>query len=155
MTLTTAILLCVLGIILLLVEVLFVPGVGVVGIFGFIALGIGIYGAYTVGTTEGHLTLGGSVICSGAVTWLAFRPGTWKRVSVNSNITGKMNLLPADLLKVGEEGTTTTRVNPVGNARFGNDYFEVTSQSSFIDENVAVEIVKIQGAHIYIKPKNP
>lgn len=152
MTLTAAILLCVLGIILLLIEIFFVPGVGIVGLFGFIAMGIGIYGSYQIGTLEGNLTLAGCIVASAGLTWLAFRPGTWKRVSVNSNILGKVNQITENSIRVGDEGVTTTRVNPYGNARFANEYFEVTSQRMFIDEGTAIKVVKIAGSQIIVQP---
>ena len=152
MTLTAAILLCILGIILLLVEILFVPGVGIVGLFGFIAMGFGIYGSYQIGLMEGNLTLAGCIVASGGLTWLAFRPGTWKRVSVNSNIMSKVNLIEKDSISVGDEGVCTTRINPYGNARFKNEYFEVTSQRHFIDEGTSVKVIKIAGSQIIVEP---
>jgi len=152
MTITAAVLLCILGIILLLVEILFVPGVGIVGLFGFIAMGIGIYGAYQIGMLEGNLTLAGCLVASGGLTWLAFRPGTWKRVSVNSNILGKVNLIDEQTIKVGDEGVCTTRINPYGNARFNNEYFEVTSQREFADEGTKVKVIKIEGSQIIVQP---
>jgi membrane-bound ClpP family serine protease len=129
-----------------------VPGVGIVGLFGFIAMGFGIYGSYQIGLMEGNLTLAGCILSSGGLTWLAFRPGTWKRVSVNSNILGKVNLIKEDTIKVGDEGLSTTRINPYGNARFQNEYFEVTSQRDFIDEGTPIKVIKIVGSQIIVQP---
>ena len=150
MTLTIAILLCVLGIALLFIEIMFVPGVGIVGVFGFIAMGIGIYGSYTIGDVEGHSTLTGCLICSAGLAYLAFQPSTWKRVSVNTNITGRVNTLTNEDVKVGDQGKSVTRINPIGNAIFNDKIFEVQSQNEFIDENQTIEVIKINRSQIIV-----
>ncbi|MEQ9230940.1 MAG: hypothetical protein RIF46_09655, partial [Cyclobacteriaceae bacterium] len=63
-----------LGLVLIIVEIIFVPGTTVVGIAGFLSMGFGIYKAYEVfGNTVGTLTLIGSLIVSALFIYISFR----------------------------------------------------------------------------------
>jgi len=55
-------------------------------------------------------------------------------------------------LQVGEKGITTSRLNPMGKAKFGKIQVEVKSQSSFINQHEEIEIIKIEQNSIIVKP---
>ena len=144
--------LLILGILLLLLEIIFVPGTTIVGIGGLILLAIGIYLAYTgVSTMAGHLSLASSV----AVVFLALvvllKGETWKRVALDDKLEGKSVASAEDVVKLGDRGKTISRLNPVGKAVFEDRILEVATSGDFLDENVEVEIVKLEGPKIRVK----
>ncbi len=152
MTITGIILLILLGILFILVEIFFVPGVGFVGIVGFLMIVIGIYLAYDLNTMYGHYTLIGGGLASVILGYYAFKPSTWTRVGVKSNIEGKSQEDASTLVKVGDRGICVSRLAPTGKARFENGVFEVTSPTEFINEGSSVEIVKLEANKIIVKP---
>ena len=141
-----------LGILLLLLEILFVPGTTIVGVGGIILLAIGIYLAYDlIGTTAGHLSLASSV----AVVFLALivllKGQTWKRMALETNVEGKGVAQVEKLVVVGERGKTISRLNPVGKVLFDEKILEVSTTGEFVDEDVRIEVVKIDQNRIKVK----
>ena len=145
--------LIILGILLLLLEIIFVPGTTVVGIGGVILLGIGIYLAYSsISMMAGHISLASSI----AVVFLALvvllKGQTWKRVALDDQLQGKGVEALDSFLEIGAEGKTISRLNPVGKAVFNDSIVEVSTTGDFVDEEVNVTITKIEANKIRVKP---
>ncbi len=141
------------GILLLLLEVLVIPGTGFAGIAGFAAIAGGIWVAYAdLGTQTGNIVLGVTIVVNIIAVWLGIRSKTWKKAALRSTIDGKVNIIDNLNLKVGDTGTTISRCAPMGKAEFNNHFVEVDSRGEFIDQNTQVEIIKIDNSKIYIKP---
>ncbi len=51
----------------------------------------------------------------------------------------------------GQEGLTTTRLNPAGKAQFGSDIVSVVSVGTMIDEGVPVQVVEVQGSVVTVE----
>lgn len=155
MSLTAIIFLIVLGIILFYVEFLIVPGVTIAGIAGFILVGVGIYFGYKeYGTPMGHYILGINAIVLILSVVLMLRSKTWEKIALNTNIEGKSSYSLNEELKVGDTGETMTRLNPYGKVFINDKYYEAKSSSNFIDPKTKVEIKKIDGSQIIVKPLN-
>lgn len=145
--------LLVLGILLILLEIIFVPGTTVVGIGGFILLAIGVYLAYTsVSTMAGHLSLASSVASIFIALIVLLKGQTWKRVALEDKLQGKSLESMQEVLKVGDRGRTISRLNPVGKALFEEHLVEVSTTGGFVDEDVDVEITKVESNRIKVKP---
>lgn len=154
MSLTVLILLLIAGIILIALDILFIPG-GIVAFFGLGLMIFADYGAYqSLGSTGGHLFTLASVIAFAVILVQIFRPSFWRRVSEPAEVLGKVNT--DDLLhcQVGDEGTSLTRLRPSGNARFGNHVVEVFSRHQFIEANEAIKVTAIDENRIYVQPLN-
>jgi membrane-bound ClpP family serine protease len=144
--------LLILGILLLLLEILFVPGTTVVGIGGFILLAIGIYLAYTsVSVVAGHLSLASSVAIVFIALVILLKGETWKRVALDDKLEGKSVESVENIIKLGDKGKTISRLNPVGKAVFEERIFEVSTSGDFVDEDVEVEVTKVQGNKIRVQ----
>ena len=141
-----------LGILLLLLEILFVPGTTIVGVGGMILLAIGIYLAYDfIGTTAGHLSLASSVAVIFLALIVLLKGQTWKRMALETNVEGKGVEQLEKLVFVGDRGKTISRLNPVGKALFGEKIFEVSTTGEFVDEDVNIEVVKLDQNRIKVK----
>jgi membrane-bound ClpP family serine protease len=155
MSLTGIILLILLGILLLLIEFFLVPGVTVAGIGGFLLIGLGIFLAYKFhSNTKGTYVLIGTFVFTILILFISFQSGTWKRLSLDDNITGKMESFEKDSIKKGDEGETITRLAPMGKVRVNDNIVEAKSTGGFISEHTNIIVTKVLNTNIIVKPKN-
>jgi membrane-bound ClpP family serine protease len=141
-----------LGILLLLLEILFVPGTTIVGVGGIILLAIGIYLAYDfIGPTAGHLSLASSVVVTFLALIVLLKGETWKQMALDTKIEGKSVEQLEKLLVIGERGKTISRLNPAGKALFKDKFLEVSTTGEFVDEDVNIEVVKLDQNRIKVR----
>ncbi len=140
------------GIVLMIVEIIFVPGTTVVGILGMILSGYGVYLGYDLfGTSTGHIILGASLLIGTIAVVYSFRSNAWKKFTLNSSINSKVNETRNIHLKVGDEGQTVSSLKPVGKGIFNDVEYEVSSLGHFIEEKLPIKIVKIEGTKIIVE----
>ena len=152
---TIIIILILIGILMLLIEILVIPGTGVAGIIGFGLMVAGIWVAYTnEGVREGHITLAITLGVSIVGLLLALRSKTWNKAMLHTVVDGKVKTIDSELLKVGDQGKTVSRCAPMGKAVFNDKFYEVSAYSDFIDQEKDIEVMKISGNKIFIKPIN-
>jgi len=156
MSVGAIIFLIILGIVLLLVEFLIIPGITIAGIGGFLCLAAGIFAAYYGhGVQVGNITLFSTLAAIILTLALVFKSRTWKKVMLDSNISGVSGDVIHDAsFKVGDRGKAITRLAPIGKAMFNDKMVEAKSITGFIDENTEIEIVKIQNTNVVVKPIN-
>jgi membrane-bound ClpP family serine protease len=154
MTWTLIIILILVGFLFLLLEILVLPGTSVAGIIGFVLIGIGVYFSFRISSTAGYITLGSSLVMSVVFLMLVLKSRTWKKLTLKSEIDGKVNVIEEDQVKVGDTGVTVSRLAPAGKAMINNDYFEVHTIGEFVDPNIEIIVTKIEFNKIYVKLKN-
>jgi membrane-bound ClpP family serine protease len=143
--------LLVIGLILLLVEILFIPGTTVVGIFGFLVSLAGLAFAFlnfdysiAIGIT------GVTLVINFAAVWYGFSSGIWKKFSLKSTQSGGAFDGRTDGLEVGMKGLAVSDIKPYGKASFNEIWVEVKSESGFIEVNTPVTITKIENNKISV-----
>jgi membrane-bound ClpP family serine protease len=52
----------------------------------------------------------------------------------------------------GKRGTTTTRLNPAGKARFGDEVVDVIGEGELIERGTDVNVASVQGSRIVVVP---
>ena len=138
------------GLILLLLELLVVPGTTVVGIIGFILMAVGIWQSYIeYGWIWGSMILLFTLLISLGGLYYSLRSNTWNKAMLKTSISSKVNTESVSL-SVGDEGITTSIINPMGKAIFNNKFHEVSSYGEFIEAEKEVKIVAIDGNKIFI-----
>lgn len=143
-----------LGIIFLLLELLVIPGTTFIGIIGFISLALGVYQTFVIyGTSWGIFALIGTSIVSIVMLVLSLRSKTWKKAMLSTSITSKVNQ-DADKFKTGDEGRSISRLTPMGKARFGDEFVEVSTFGDFLDPEMSIRIVEIKNNKIFVKSIN-
>ena len=143
------------GLLMMILEILVIPGSGFAGIIGFVLMAAGVWLAYTrVGLMAGNITLISTITINVVGLILALRSKTWKKASLDAVNDGKVNKIDAQNLLVGMKGNTISRCAPMGKAVFNDKYYEVSTLSEFIDEGNEVEIIRVTGNKIYIKKIN-
>ena len=153
MSLLSIILLILIALFLLMLEILFVPGM-VLGFISVILMIVGIIFSFKdYGTTTGILVLCGTTIASIASVYWAFNSSIWKKMQVQSSIDGKANVIEEGAVKIGDSGKTISRLNPMGKALINNLQVEVQATEDFIDEEKEIIIEKINQNKIFVKLK--
>ncbi len=141
--------LIVLGLVLILLELFVTPGF-VTGLLGGIAWFYALYKIYKVyGTISGHLALAGLILLLVACIVIAVKSGVWDKVSLHSNVEGRVNDLPD--IKVGDTGYTSSALRPMGRMIVNNQSIEITSMGELVDTGAFVEVIKIENNKIYVK----
>lgn len=142
------------GIAFLLIEILVMPGATIASIIGLglIITGV-VVGFNNYGVEGGIITIAGSLAGSILGIGLALKSKTWNKAMLSKEIDGRVNVIDHEKVKVGHEGKTISRLNPMGKAIIGGEYYEVTSAGNIIDENSDVVVYKIDGNKIFVKLK--
>lgn len=151
---TVIIILIVLGILLFVIEFLLVPGVTVAGIGGLILTVFGVYKAFNdFGSTTGIWVLIATLLLSVFVIAMSLRARTWNRLMLKTNIRGTVDTeLTEDQIKVGDKGSTLTRLAPMGKVIVNDLVREAKSTEGYIDEHTEIEVVSVLGTRISVKP---
>lgn len=141
----------VLGLILLFAEVAIVPGFGVAGILGVLALGAGAVAAWTeLGPLWGGLT----GVCSlvAAVIMLVWLPKSraGRKVVLEHSQADAVSQEDRSAL-VGRRGVTVTPLRPIGRVRFGRDEVDVITEGEYIGSNQEVEVMTVEGARVVVR----
>lgn len=151
MSLSLLILLIVIGLILILLDLFFIPG----GIVAFFGLGLIIFADYQsfhdYGSTTGMIFSSLSGIASALLIWQFFRPSFWNRFGPKGEITGKMNTEDLEKVSLGDRGIAIGTIRPSGHARFGNDVVEVHAKNEIIAAHSEIEIIAIESNRIIVK----
>ena len=141
------------GLILIVVEIIFVPGTTFVGITGLISAIIGVYFSFVYfGSSIGFGFLLFSAVLFGVALYFGFRGKTWDRFSLKSSIRSKVNEGLTAKLQIAQRGTALSSLRPVGKAEFDGKTYEVKTHGDYIDSGTEVEIIKIEQNSIYVEP---
>ncbi len=151
MSLTMLIITIAIGLILLTLEMVALPG-GIAGIFGALLLGFGVFQTYGLyGTTAGNIVLIGSIVLCVILLCIMLKTKTWKKFSLHEESDSKVNQINEQQLSIGMQGKTIARLVPTGKASFNGELYEVHAINNFIDPNKDIEIVAIEGYRIDVK----
>lgn len=141
------------GILLMILDFLVIPG-GVVAIVGVLCMIGGIFSSFVqYGSTAGMITIFATALLTLLSFFLMMRTKTWRKLQLHTQIDGRMNEVDTEKLKVGMVGVAVSRLAPMGTGLFGEESVEVTSLQDFVEVNTEIEIVKIETSKIFVKPK--
>lgn len=155
MSLFAIVLIILLGVVLLIVEFLILPGITVAGIGGVILIGVGVYLTYDIhGTVAGNYMLLGSFLMMILTLAYALRERTWKRTMLESKMEGRAYVYDKTKVQKGDTGKTVTRLGPFGKAMVNDQYLDARSVEGIIGANEPIEVVKIESNKIIVKPLN-
>ena len=148
MTPTLVIIVLALGLLLLTLEIVALPG-GIAGVCGFLLIGFGVWQSFLLwGMTVGTWVLIGSVAICAFLLALFMKTKTWKRFSLNEESDSSVNQIEDPSITVGTRGTTVARLAPTGKALIDGKLVEVHAINKFIDQDRPIEVVAIEGYRI-------
>jgi membrane-bound ClpP family serine protease len=148
MTPTLVIIVLALGLLLLTLEIVALPG-GIAGVCGFLLIAFGVWQSFILwGMTVGTWVLIGSVAICALLLALFMKTKTWKRFSLNEESDSSVNQIEDPSITVGTRGTTVARLAPTGKALIDGKLVEVHAINKFIDQDRPIEVVAIEGYRI-------
>ena len=139
------------GIILLLVEIFFLPGISIAGIAGVAFMIGGIVYAFTVDTAYGFYTIIISVVALSLAIWYFMKSKTLDKMSLHTNIDAKVETVDESIIKIGDKGITVSRLAPVGKVKINGETVEAKSLFDFIDEDTEVEVVAVNATNVEVR----
>lgn len=147
------IILLVIGAVLLfLIELFVVPGIGLAGIGAVVCLVLANYRAYVdLGTSGFIITLIISLLACLSSLVLFMRSKTLDRVALKESITSSVENLKEPSVKLGDKGTTTTRLALIGYADINGKIVEVSSCDGFLNTNTPIIVERITNGVIFVK----
>ncbi|MDR1666949.1 MAG: hypothetical protein LBS03_04560 [Bacteroidales bacterium] len=145
------ILLIVAGIALIVVEVVVLPGVTVAGVGGVILIGAGVYFSFGIfGQTVGIFVLISASLLFIFFLIYALRARTWDRLSLHSEIDGKVNVITDDI-HIGDTAVTISRLAPMGKILIHGKMVEAKSEIGMIDEKKTVKVVQANQFSVIVR----
>jgi len=149
------ILLIVIGLALIVVEVVVLPGITVAGIAGVVLIAGGVYFSFDLfGNTVGIFTLIGASVLFIVFLIYALRAKTWDRLSLHSEIGGRVNVVDTDDIKIGDSALTVSRLSPIGKILIHDKMIEGKSEFGLIDVNKEVTVVQVNESSVVVQEIN-
>jgi|TARA_B100001063_G_C16771648_1_gene561990 membrane-bound ClpP family serine protease len=140
------------GVILLIIEILFIPGTTIFGIFGIISIIASNYLFLQYFGPEYiiYFMLGSSILVLFIIIY-SLKSKTWKKVSLQNIHTDKVIKNKNDKINIGDIGITISVLKPYGKGEFNDLVYEIKSVENYIDENKKIKIIDILQDKILVK----
>ena len=139
------------GLVLIYLELVFVPGTTILGIIGLIITGIGIYITFeSYGSKTGYMVLGGSFVVSLIALYYSFKSKSFDRFALKQQNKARFNQGIAEGLAVEMQGVALSDLKPVGKVEFENKTYEVSSRGNLIEAGEEVQIISIERNKIIV-----
>ena len=146
------IVLTIVGLVLILSEIFLIPGVGVAGVLGVLALGGACYYVfYEFGVVAGIIFTAAIVTVLIGLVIYTIKTKTWKKLALNTKIDSKAQDSGEESLSVGDTGKAVTRLAPIGMARINGKSYEVKSLEGMLDAGTEIAVVLFEDNKIYVK----
>ncbi len=141
------------GILLLGAELIIIPGFGMAGILGIAALVASCWVAFThISTVAGIIVIIANILLAIASTLIMLRSKTWKKLSLKTNISSKVDSAPEEKgVNVGEKGMTLSRLAPGGKIQVGTEILEGFTRDAIIEAGTGVVVSEIEDNKVFVK----
>lgn len=143
------------GFVLLISELVVVPGFTFFGIAGFIAYGIGFALAFSRLGFEMTLVLFlGTTVATALLLYLAGRAGIWNRLVNRASERGFESQRPDLSALVGIAGEVVTPLRPAGKIRSDGRMIDVVADGGFVEAGTEVEVIRVDGNRVVVRARN-
>ncbi|NOT75675.1 MAG: hypothetical protein HOP08_12175 [Cyclobacteriaceae bacterium] len=151
----TVLILIFLGITLLVIEILVVPGTTIVGVAGAALVVIGVMLSFKYyGSNIGWTVASGSAVLSAVIVYFCFTSDVWKRFASKATIASKVNEGSVSDLNVGMEGVAISALRPIGNAELNGKVREVKTSGGYLESGIRIRIKEILSNQITVEQIN-
>ena len=141
------------GILLLVLEILVLPGM-IAGIVGGMLLLFAIFNMYSqFGTTAGHISLFVTVAIASGAIYASLKSKAWKRFGLKETIDGRVNEVSTLEISEGDEGRTISALRPSGTISINNKRVEAQSTGEMIEVGTKVVVIKVMSNKLIVKIK--
>ena len=158
----------VVGLVLLVVEIAFIPGFGIVGLAGILCMVASLlltrlpsyqwWSLDEITAVIGQLALSMIIAIVGAALLLRALPrfALFNRLILRSETSAAEGYVgtPTDRDSglVGLEGVTLTALRPTGMGMFDGKRLDIIAEGEFVEEHTAVTVVEARGNRVIVRP---
>lgn len=140
------------GLALLAIEVLVIPGFGVIGVLGGASMISSVWVAYEyVSPTYSVIAVIAGLGASGLLFWLFPKTAAGKAMVLQSAVTGKAGRADNVLLE-GREGVVLTDLRPSGSVEIDDRSIDVVTDGRYVEKGTKVRVVRVEGARVVVEP---
>lgn len=144
------------GIVLLTLEVLVIPGFGIAGILGILSIFLSIYLVFGDVRQTMYVLIPAVLITLSTLLYLLLTlQNSWfvKVLSLKTEESKEDGFVSPQIEDVqkGMQGIALSILRPSGKARINDKEYSVIADGSFIDKECAIEVTKVKGNNIYVK----
>lgn len=141
------------GLLFLVAELILLPGVSVGAILAMVSYGAAIYLSFRdFGTVGGVTVIIVILLVSLVAVVVSLRAKTWQRFSLRQEIrSSSMSVMPAEELRIGDRGTTLSRLSPMGKVEIDGKVYEAKSTGAYVDPRCEVEVVGFENFSVIVK----
>lgn len=154
-----ALLLFLAGTLLLLLEAFVIPGFGVTGVLGILAMGFSVvlvFGGIYSALHAIAKFMGLSMVMTVVLYQLAPRLKLFDRFILKEALTTAEGFVAVDAAPFQDllhlEGLTLSPLRPSGFVRIGGQKYEVVSDGEFVERNQRVVVIAVEGTKIVVRP---
>lgn len=145
------------GVFLLLLELLVIPGFGVVGISGIIAILSSILlatGDLVRAITYLVVALGATVLLIVFLWRYITKTHRWRWLILGDRLDREHGYVaPRDLRSLtGKEGIALTPLRPAGTAEIEGERQDVISEGTFISVGTKIRVIRVEGGRVLVQP---
>lgn len=149
------VLLILFGLLFLVAEIVLLPGISIGAVLALVCYGSSIYMAFRdFGPGAGVVVILVILLLSIVLTVLSLRAKTWQRFSLEQKINSKSTPEPQNHLRVGDRGTTVSRLSPMGKIEIDGRVYEAKSQDIYVDPRREIEVVGFENFSVIVKIVN-
>lgn len=150
------------GVGLLLLEIFVIPGFGIAGISGIILTVAGLL--FTLDTNTGTWSAAGMtlaqalvmmIVLGGLLLYIMPKTSIWRSVVLETEERSEEGYAAAisNLKRFeGKRGLSLTPLRPAGKALIDGERVDVLSEGGFIEPNVEIEVIKVEGNRVIVRP---
>lgn len=141
------------GFVLLAVELVVIPGFGVAGILGAIALLVGsILSFRQYGALWGGAAVVGTIVLCIVTIIVLGKSRVGKSLALKRSAKSRA-AVPEELETwVGKEGVAESMLRPSGSALFGDIRMTVLTESQFLAKGTRIQVLRVEGGKLVVEP---
>jgi len=139
-----------LAVILVILELFFLPGLSLAGLAAFLFYGGALYYAFAhISATAGIITLISGVIITGILIYYFLHSRMLDKMKLKTEIDSTAPTSINRTIHVGDKGLALSRLNPMGTVLIDGCTVE------YIEESTPVQVIKVEPAAIVVCPVLP
>ncbi|MFM7079272.1 MAG: NfeD family protein [Bacteroidota bacterium] len=152
MSLTLLALIILVGIILLVLEIILLPGL-IAGITGLILIVLPLGWIYVdYGSTIGNISFAVTLALTVTAVYFSFKSKAWNRFGLKSSIDSNVNDISEMNVQVGDHGTCVSALRPSGTVEINGQRMEAASAGNIIDAGSKIVVVEVFATKVIVKP---
>ena len=147
------VILLVVGIVLIVVELIFIPGTTIFGIIGLLLTAAAVIISFIgYGNAIGLGVLGIAFALLGITLYFSLRTGAWDKLSLKGSNQSRVNEEVKHNVWKGDRGVALSTLRPSGKVEFKETTVEVSTLGQYVDAGTQVQVIDVQPNKILVEP---